>query len=145
MYSLIIHTSIDNLFLILTFMLFAKVVCISFDSILFISSLFDHPNFKVASIYHLRSSSVRSASLEHIAYILDRHSARQPDIQLIERCDGVPFGEELIREIRQDIEEKSVLHSDISVHKMLYSEDEKSIACYIRVTVEELALRSDAH
>ena len=84
-------------------------------------------------------------ALERVADVLDGNRVGQPDIQLVQRCDGVALSEQLVRHIRQQIQQNRASHILRHGQQTFHAEHQKARRGQIRVTVEEFRVRAAAH
>ena len=84
-------------------------------------------------------------ALEAVADVLYRCRITQPDVQLVERGDGVALGKKLIGHITENIEEHRVLNISACHQEALYSKHEETRRGYICVSIEELRVRTFAY
>ena len=65
--------------------------------------------FEVLACQHERGFLFAHA-LERVADVLDSDGIGQPDIEFVQRRDGVALGEQLVRHIRQQVQEDRASH-----------------------------------
>ena len=81
--------------------------------------------FKVLACQHQRGLFFTHA-LERISDVLDGDGIGQPDIEFIQRRDGVALGEQLVRHIRQQIQQDRAAHILRHGQQTFYTEHQKA-------------------
>ena len=81
--------------------------------------------FKVLACQHQRGLFF-SHTFQRISDILDGNRVGQPDIEFVQRRDGVALGEQLVRHIRQQVQEDRASHVLRHGQQTFYTEHQKA-------------------
>ena len=86
-----------------------------------------------------------SYALHSVSDIFNCRHIGEEEVQLVDTRCRVSFAEELIRHIREDVEQHRILEAFIAIHQALDSEAQEVTVRDIRMTVEVFTLATHTH